>query len=44
MIQNTVTITDPTILAKLSGGVISKNEVIARLPEQFPQTPVEKAP
>ncbi|MFR3425120.1 MAG: TonB-dependent receptor domain-containing protein [Phocaeicola coprocola] len=43
MIQNTVTITDPTILVKLSGGVISKNEVIARLPEQFPQTPVEKS-
>lgn len=44
MLQNTVTISDPTILAKLAGGVKYKNDVIKALPDQFPQTPVEKAP
>lgn len=44
MIQNTVTISDPAVLAKLEGGVRTKNEVMALLPDLFPQTPVEKVP
>lgn len=44
MIQNTVTISDPAVLAQLAGGVRSKEEVMAMLPEYFPQTAVEQAP
>lgn len=44
MIQNSVTISDPAVLEKLKGGVRSKNDVMALLPDLFPQTPVEKAP
>lgn len=44
MIQNSVTITDPAVLDKLKGGVRSKDEVLALLPDVFPQTPVDKVP
>lgn len=44
MIQNTVTISDPSALVKLAGKVRPKDEVMALLPDLFPQTPVEKAP
>lgn len=38
MLQNTVTITDPTVLASLAGGVKDKNTVMQTLPDYFPQT------
>lgn len=42
MLQNTVTLSDPDVLAHLAGGVRTKEEVMKLLPEHFPQTAVEK--